>query len=205
VDEKMKQRGKKAVSPVLATLMMVAVAVALSVIIFTWSQGFLSQTGEAASGQQAAQNIAAQSGILIQAVSTQPWKDGGDSYQNGTIVISIRNVGTVSTTLSTIYITPPAAGNTGLNQTLIVKWNPDTTTWDVSGTATDTVGFIKASGSPAGTPTISPRSSYMLTIEFGAKNAQLAGKGYRLQTGDVFTVKATTTVGTFTQGTYTVA
>jgi flagellin-like protein len=53
-----KKVARRAVSPVLATLMMVAVAVALSVIIFTWSQGFLSQTGEAASGQQAAQNIA---------------------------------------------------------------------------------------------------------------------------------------------------
>jgi flagellin-like protein len=47
-----KKVARRAVSPVLATLMMVAVAVALSVIIFTWSQGFLSQTGEAASGQQ---------------------------------------------------------------------------------------------------------------------------------------------------------
>ena len=86
----MKQRGKKAVSPVLATLMMVAVAVAMSVIIFTWSQSFLSQTSEAASGQQAAQNIAAQSGILIESVTFNT------AASPPTATVYVRNVGSVS-------------------------------------------------------------------------------------------------------------
>jgi flagellin-like protein len=86
-----KKTAKRAVSPVLATLMMVAVAVALSVIIFTWSQSFLSQTGEAASGQQAAQNIAAQSGILIESVTFS-----GAGGGSPTATVYVRNVGTVS-------------------------------------------------------------------------------------------------------------
>jgi flagellin-like protein len=91
-----KKTAKRAVSPVLATLMMVAVAVAMSVIIFTWSQGFLSQTGEAASGQQAAQNIAAQSGILIESVTFDPGTGGtwGDGDESATVYA--RNVGSVS-------------------------------------------------------------------------------------------------------------
>ena len=48
---------KKAVSPVLATLLMVAIAVSMSVIMFTWSQGFLSTTSEASSSQQQSQNL----------------------------------------------------------------------------------------------------------------------------------------------------
>jgi flagellin-like protein len=109
-----KKVARRAVSPVLATLMMVAVAVALSVIIFTWSQGFLSQTGEAASGQQAAQNIAAQSGILIESVTF--------NTTSKTATVYVRNVGTVSVTpanytytLKTATGTTSAGGNTGLS------------------------------------------------------------------------------------------
>jgi flagellin-like protein len=188
----MKQRGKKAVSPVLATLMMVAVAVALSVIIFTWSQGFLSQTSEAAAGQQASQNIAAQSGILIEAVSTQPLKTGA-SPQNGEIKISIRNVGAVSTTLSTVYITP-AAGNTGLTSSLRLEWTGSS--WTVTSPSTGVTASFTDS------QPVTPRSSYTLTITFDESNAP---SGYQPATGDVFTVKVVTTAGTFTQGTYTVA
>jgi flagellin-like protein len=89
-----KKVAKSAVSPVLATLMMVAVAVALSVIIFTWSQGFLSQTGEAASGQQAAQNIAAQSGILIESATFS-----GVGGASPTATVYVRNVGTTTVTV----------------------------------------------------------------------------------------------------------
>jgi len=92
----MAKKAKKAVSPVLATLMMVAVAVALSVIIFTWSQSFLSQTSEAASGQQAAQNIAAQSGILIESATFAPGTGA---------TITVRNVGAVSVTLGNAIAT----------------------------------------------------------------------------------------------------
>jgi flagellin-like protein len=88
-----KKVARRAVSPVLATLMMVAVAVALSVIIFTWSQGFLSQTGEAAQSGQQAQNIAAQSGILIEAVTFNT------TASPPTATVYVRNVGTTTVTV----------------------------------------------------------------------------------------------------------
>ena len=102
-----KKMAKRAVSPVLATLMMVAVAVAMSVIIFTWSQSFLSQTSEAASGQQAAQNIAAQSGILIESAT---FTTGSSSVD-----VTIRNVGKVTVTLGRYYITQTSGGTTSSN------------------------------------------------------------------------------------------
>ena len=91
-----KRAGRRAVSPVLATLIMVAVAVAMSVIIFTWSQGFLSQTGEAASAQQAAQNVAAQSGILIEAATFDTTNDD--------IIAYVRNVGSATVIVDTAEV-----------------------------------------------------------------------------------------------------
>ncbi len=62
-------RRKKAVTPVLATLLVIAVGVSLSVMLFIWSQGFLSQNSESISSQQGAQNQVAQSSIVLEAVT----------------------------------------------------------------------------------------------------------------------------------------
>ena len=83
-------RKRKAVAPVLATLLMIAVAVAMSVIIFMWSQGFLSNTSSATGSQQGAQNVAAQSSINIESTT--------HSFPS-TLTLYIRNVGSVSVTL----------------------------------------------------------------------------------------------------------
>ena len=183
----MKQRGKKAVSPVLATLMMVAVAVALSVIIFTWSQSFLSQTSEAAQSGQQAQNIAAQSGILIESVVTDPW----DNTNGGYIKLYVRNVGAVSVTLGTVVITP-GSGNTGLT-------NPVTASYTSSGWSVVPAG-TKIQITHTGTQPIGKGDSYTLTITF----TTAAESGYRPASGDVITIKVTTQTGTFAQATYTV-
>jgi len=151
-----KKMAKKAVSPVLATLMMVAVAVALSVIIFTWSQSFLSQTGEAASGQQAQQNIAAQSGILIESAK----------FSSNSVDVTVRNVGKVTVTLGNYYITKTSAGTT--------------TSYTGSFTSSDTVNPGSAT-----TKTLSPT-------------------GVSFTSGDIVTIKVTTTAGTFAQATYIV-
>jgi flagellin-like protein len=107
-----KKMAKRAVSPVLATLMMVAVAVAMSVIIFTWSQGFLSQTGEAASAQQAQQNIAAQSGIAIDGVT----------FSGNDATVYVRNVGTVTITPARLIATNLSTGE----QQTTESFNPST-------------------------------------------------------------------------------
>jgi flagellin-like protein len=152
-----KKIARRAVSPVLATLMMVAVAVALSVIIFTWSQGFLSQTGEAASGQQAAQNIAAQSGILIESATF--------SSSSGTVVV--RNVGKVSVTIDSYYLTQTRGATTASTR------GPTTLSLDPG--VANTISISPLVGSPAS-----------------------------FTSGDIVTIKVTTTAGTFAQATYIV-
>jgi flagellin-like protein len=209
----MKQRSKKAVSPVLATLMMVAVAVAMSVIIFTWSQSFLSQTSEAASGQQAAQNIAAQSGILIESATFATSTDE--------VTIYIRNVGAVSNTIGSIIVTG-RPDNTGMKKSL-------TLLVDASGTD------VKVTAIPAASDTLDDREpSSASTIEGVEVNGHKvtdntqdsdandlrglakgesvsvlidlkgATSGYNIESGDVITIKVTTAAGTFAQATYTV-
>ena len=98
--------GKKAVAPVLATLLMIAVAVAMSVIIFMWSQGFLSQTSTSTGGQQGAQNQAAQSSISIEDVLFST------ANQNATVII--RNVGAVSVDLGSMTVVG-ASSNAGFS------------------------------------------------------------------------------------------
>jgi len=66
---KSRKGNKRGVAPVLATLLMIAVAVAMSVIIFMWSQGFLSGTSGAAQSQTSQQNIAAQSSISLETIA----------------------------------------------------------------------------------------------------------------------------------------
>jgi flagellin-like protein len=192
----MKQRSKKAVSPVLATLMMVAVAVALSVIIFTWSQGFLSQTGEAASGQQAAQNIAAQSGLLIEAVTTTTSADD----TNGTATIYLRNVGSVSFELGSLTLTG-RLGNSGFNKTIsIAQLNASNNNkFYVDSAKTKYLSIIAPSSL-----SLSKGAAATITVNFADETYPPEFKGYLLLTGDVFTVKVTTKAGTFAQATYTV-
>jgi FlaG/FlaF family flagellin (archaellin) len=109
---------RQAVAPVLATLLMIAVAVAMSVIIFMWSQGFLSQTSSATGGQQGAQNIAAQSSISIEmAVFT--------TGANGTSTVIVRNVGSVSVTLGSIVV-QGTSSNAGF-KTAVINTAPSCT------------------------------------------------------------------------------
>jgi flagellin-like protein len=191
----MKQKGKKAFSPVLATLMMVAVAVAMSVIIFTWSQSFLSQTSEAAAGQQASQNVAAQSGIAIEAVTAQ----ASTTTANGTATIYIRNVGAASVKLGSIGVLG-RSGNAGFKAAI------------VNGSlAPNTSYYYYATGKrfEITTPsslTLPKGDATSVTVNFAKKGTttDTDDDNYELRSGDVLTVKVTTTAGTFAQATYTV-
>jgi flagellin-like protein len=196
-----KQRGKKAVSPVLATLMMVAVAVALSVIIFTWSQSFLSQTSEAASGQQAAQNIAAQSGILIESATFATSTDE--------VTIYIRNVGAVSNTIGSIIVTG-RPDNTGMKSSVVllvdISGNHPKVTADPSSGA---VSKLYVNGNEVNLNTSNDSDSDPLKgLQKGNSISvliDLTGTGnYNIESGDVITIKVTTAAGTFAQATYTV-
>jgi flagellin-like protein len=126
------QRSRKAVSPVLATLLMIAVAVSMSVILFMWSQGFLSSVSEAAHEQQRAQNIVVQSQIAIENVRF--YESGGTKY----VEIMIRNVGSTEVTLSNVYID---------NETqATITWDPDTKKASPQGTVKATVTYTWTAG-----------------------------------------------------------
>ncbi len=190
-DRMMAMRRRKAVSPVLATLLMIAVAVALAVVIFTWSQGFLSSTSSAVGTEQGAQNIAAQSQIAIENVIVNP-TSGSES-----IKIIVRNVGSVTVNVSSIQI-QGMPSNSGFKNFLTAIVNDDSNgiqTVTPSGHGVDTGDFSSSSGSY----TLSKGSGTVITVDLSG-----ADTGWKPASGDFITVKVTTTVGSFAQYSVTV-
>jgi archaeal type IV pilus assembly protein PilA len=212
---KISRMKRKAVAPVLATLMMIAVAVAMSVIIFVWSQGFLSQTSSAAGGQQSQQNIAAQSSLSIESAV---FSDSGSSGTNyGAITIVVRNVGSVGETLGSILITGVPT-NVGLQDSLICSVSGSQTASDQAyGVACSPAGgFVQGAGTvPAGTscPAATSCILYPTADTFVIGKGQAATitvelpltttAGAYLASGDLVSLKLTTTAGTFASQQYT--
>ena len=95
--------SKKAVSPVIATLLMIAVAVAASVIVYVWSAGLLG-TLMGGGGAQVKEQV------ILEAYA---WTASGD------LDLFLRNVGAADVKIVAIYVggTP----NTGLAITMPVK------------------------------------------------------------------------------------
>ncbi len=184
--KKRNQRKNMAVAPVLATLLMIAVAVAMSVIIFMWSQGFLAGTSESTGAQQGSQNQAAQSSIIVETVTGIP----GTYKPNFTLLA--RNVGAVAITVGSITVTGLSsnAGFTGsllatvFSNTILNVTANDGTTW--TGTANGLQVIAKGSG-----------------IIIQLKGPAAAGTT-QIESGDVVTIKITTDKGTFAQQSYTV-
>ncbi len=168
---------RKAVSPVLATLLMIAVAVALAVVIFAWSQGFLSSTSSAVGTEQGAQNIAAQSQITIENVIP-------DASSNKTTII-IRNVGSVTVDVSSIQVIG-LPSNSGFKDSGYVMI-------DSSGASADGT-YVKA---------VDPSSASSYTLAKGSAVTVVLTLN-NLESGDFITVKVTTTAGSFAQYSITV-
>jgi len=76
--------SKKAISPILATLLLVVIAVAAIIVAYAWIMTYMSSAGE-------------QAGVMLtkDAVSFQP---------NDQIIIYVRNTGTVDAEISAVYI-----------------------------------------------------------------------------------------------------
>jgi len=76
--------SKKAISPILATLLLVVIAVAAIVVAYAWIMTYMSSAGE-------------QAGVMLtkDVVSFQP---------NDQIIIYVRNTGTVDAEISAVYI-----------------------------------------------------------------------------------------------------
>lgn len=184
----MKIGRKRAVAPVLATLMMIAVAVAMSVIIFVWSQNFLGQTSQAAGGQQSQQNLAASSGISIEAAIFTPGTGSGAS-----VVVVVRNVGSVSETLGSFQI-QGAPSNTGFSGSDVCTFTTSTSSPWLSPSCSANGGSIAISPKPTSVATSSMGKSQAFTLTY------TPGTGSAITTiasGDSLNIKVSTTVGTF--------
>ena len=182
---------RKAVSPVLATLLMIAVAVALAVVIFTWSQGFLSSTSSAVGTEQGAQNIAAQSQITIENVIADS-TSGSESVK-----IMVRNVGSVTVNVSSIQI-QGMPSNSGFKNFLTALVNSSSTgiqTVKPDGSGVYPDNFTTSSGSY----TLSKGDGTVITVKLSSANT-----GWKPASGDFITVKVTTTAGSFAQYSVTV-
>lgn len=185
---------RKAVAPVLATLMMIAVAVAMSVIIFVWSQGFLSQTSSAAGGQQSQQNLAASSGISIEAAVFTP---GNSGTGTGQVIVVIRNVGSVSEVIGSFQI-DGVPSNAGFKGADICPFSSGTATCTTPGGTSSHPNTATLSS----TTSIGKGSSVTLTYTIVSTN--VAGNEQALNSGDSLNLKITTSVGTFATQQYTV-
>jgi len=78
---------KKAVSPVIATLLLILIAVAAAVLVYVWVTGYA--TSITSSGTPELRER-----IKVEAVS----------YSDDTLTIYVRNVGDVSVTIDSIYV-----------------------------------------------------------------------------------------------------
>ncbi len=79
-------KSKKGVSPIIATLLLIVIAVAAAVVTYSFVMGFIG-TSTNPSGQQG-----------------QLTYDAYTFYDNKTLNVYIRNIGTKSVTISTCYI-----------------------------------------------------------------------------------------------------
>jgi hypothetical protein len=177
---------------------MIAVAVAMSVIIFMWSQGFLSQTSESVGGQQGSQNQAAQSSIAIE-TALFTVAAGTDTTSIPKFTVVVRNVGAVAVTLGSITVQGLSA-NSGFTGSLTYTWTSTASTditetsgtWTI-GTGTDTSSEVQVAKAAAVTVVLTESVTTLTSSD-----------NTYLRSGDVVTIKVATSVGTFAQSTYTV-
>jgi flagellin-like protein len=84
-----KKLSKKAVSPVIATLLMVAIAVAASILVYVWAMGLIGAL-EGQGGQQTKQQLIM---VAYKAAATAgPWE------------LHVRNVGNSKMTIASAYV-----------------------------------------------------------------------------------------------------
>jgi flagellin-like protein len=109
--------SKKAISPILATLLLIVIAVAAIVVTYAWVMTYMTSTGT-------------QAGIMLR-------KDAV-SWSDGLITIYVRNVGTADATIDAVYI-----GTSSTNMTLqsTVTYNPTTIVEKNGGNITITVTY----------------------------------------------------------------
>ena len=104
-------QSRKAISPILATLLLIVIAVAAIVVTYAWVMTYIGST-------------TSQAGILL--------SEDNSNWQTGKILITVRNTGTSDATIDKVYV--GTSGNltlqTGVtyDPTSLVSKNGGTTT-----------------------------------------------------------------------------
>ncbi|MEM2122278.1 MAG: archaellin/type IV pilin N-terminal domain-containing protein [Candidatus Bathyarchaeia archaeon] len=80
--------GRRAVSPVIATLLMIAIAVAASILVYVWSMGIIG-TLQTAGGEQTKEQV------ILEAYD---WTDPDK------LVLYVRNTGSTDVTIAAVYV-----------------------------------------------------------------------------------------------------
>jgi len=94
-------KSKKAISPILATLLLIVIAVAAIVVTYAWIMTYTSST-------------TGQAGIMLK-------KDAISWTENSTILIHVRNTGTADATIDAVYI---GTSSTNLTLQTTVGYDP---------------------------------------------------------------------------------
>lgn len=135
---------RKAVSPVIATLLMIAIAVAAAILVYVWSMGLVG-TLQGTGGQQTREQL------ILEAYDAT----------GSTWTLYMRNVGPTNSTISAVYVegTPVTVGGTtsltpGASGTVTLTNLPSTT----SGAAY-TVKIVTSSGAVFSYSVIAGRAS----------------------------------------------
>jgi len=77
-------KSKKAISPILATLLLIVIAVAAIVVTYAWLMTYMGSAGQ-------------QAGVFLR-------KDASCLWQSGNITIYVRNTGTSNAEIDKVYI-----------------------------------------------------------------------------------------------------
>jgi flagellin-like protein len=133
-------RNRKAISPLITTLLLIAIAVAASVLTYSWVMSMV--------GSQSAQ---AQTQVRIDSVAWDIQGIAGTPVGNDTVTITIRNTGSIAADIESITIRKNTAGSTAYSRNnaaatgavdvgLVVTktWTPTTAaglTYIINGTA----------------------------------------------------------------------
>jgi flagellin-like protein len=91
---------KRAISPILATLLLIVIAVAATIITYTWIMTYMSSTGQ-------------QAGVILRLDNVE--------WHEGNVTLYVRNTGSSDALLGNVYVGESA---TNLQNATITSMNP---------------------------------------------------------------------------------
>jgi flagellin-like protein len=101
-------KSKKAISPILATLLLIVIAVAAIVVTYAWVMTYMTSAGT-------------QAGVMLK-------KDALCLWQTGNITIYIRNIGTSDAEIDKVYINSAPQTSVSYSPSKIVQKDGGTVT-----------------------------------------------------------------------------